>query len=166
MAHKDSTNMVWREGMTFDARTTTGHHLVIDTIPPNGNDNGPKPVELLLTALAGCTAMDVLSILQKKREPVEGLEVLVEGERAPEHPRVYTEIQVVYRVRGNVRPQAVARAIELSETRYCSVNAMLRHTAHITTRYEIEPTSGDLPSAAEGGNGRIAEPEHVADQLP
>ncbi len=139
MAHKDFTKMVWRQDMTFDAQTTTGHQLVIDTIPPNGNDNGPKPVELLLTALAGCTAMDVLSILQKKREPVEGLEVLVEGERASEHPRVYTEIQVVYRVRGNVSADAVARAIELSETKYCSVHATLRHTAHITTRYEIEP---------------------------
>lgn len=144
---KESTRMVWRQGMTFDATTTTGHHLVIDTVPPTGNDNGPKPIELLLTALAGCTAMDVLSILQKKREPVQGLEVSVEGERASEHPRVYTELQVVYRVQGNVSADALARAIELSETKYCGVSAMLRHSAHITTRYEIQaaPVAAEMP---------------------
>lgn len=137
MAEKQSTRMVWRDQMTFDATTTTGHHLVIDALPPNGNDNGPKPIELVLTALAGCTAMDVLSILQKKREPLEGLEVSVEGTRAIEHPMIYTNIEVVYRVKGNVNPESVARAIELSEAKYCGVHAMLEHSAKITTRYEI-----------------------------
>ncbi len=137
MAEKQSTRMVWRDQMTFDATTTTGHHLVIDALPPNGNDNGPKPIELVLTALAGCTAMDVLSILQKKREPLEGLEVFAEGTRATEHPMTYTNIEVVYRVKGNVNPESVARAIELSETKYCGVHAMLEHSAKITTRYEI-----------------------------
>ncbi len=137
MAEKQSTRMVWRDQMTFDATTTTGHHLVIDALPPNGNDNGPKPIELVLTALAGCTAMDVLSILQKKREPLEGLEVFVEGTRAIEHPMIYTNIEVLYSVKGNVNPESVARAIELSEAKYCGVHAMLEHSAKITTRYEI-----------------------------
>jgi putative redox protein len=145
MASKEFTRMVWRNDMTFDGTTTTGHHLSIDAIPPNGNDNGPKPVELLLTALAGCTAMDVLSILQKKREPVEGLEVLVEGERAVSHPKIYTEIQVVYHVRGNVNPAALERAIELSKTKYCGVSAMLSKSARIVTRYEIEPAAVTEP---------------------
>jgi putative redox protein len=123
--------------MTFDATTTTGHRLVIDALPPTGNDNGPKPIELVLTALAGCTAMDVLSILQKKREPLEGLEVFVEGARATEHPMIYKEIALVYRVKGNVNPDAVERAIELSTTKYCGVHTMLHHDAKITTRYEI-----------------------------
>ncbi|MBI4674501.1 MAG: OsmC family protein [Chloroflexi bacterium] len=166
MTEKQFTRMVWREGMTFDAQTTTGHHLVIDAVPPNGNDNGPKPIELLLTALAGCTAMDVLAVLQKKREPIEGLEVFVEGARASEHPKIYTDIEIVYRVRGNVSPQAVERAIELSETKYCGVNAMLRHSARITARYEIEPASGGAPNSSDDGNGHIAEPERVSDQLP
>ncbi len=164
MANAEFTRMVWRQGMTFDGTTTTGHHLVIDAIPPNGSDNGPKPIELLLTALAGCTAMDVLSILQKKREPLVGLEVYVEGVRAQEHPRVYTDIQVVYRVRGNVNPEAVARAIELSENKYCGVSAMLRPTARITTRYEIEPANEATSTVSD--NVRATEPEHVSDTLP
>ena len=159
---KQFTRMVWREGMTFDATTTTGHHLVIDAVPPAGNDNGPKPIELLLTALAGCTAMDVLAILQKKHEPIQGLEVYVEGARCQEHPMIYTDIQVVYRVRGNVNPAAVERAIELSETKYCGVNAMLRERAHITSRYEIEDVTG-LQRAV---TSLFEEPEHVAPLLP
>lgn len=137
MAEKQQTKMVWRERMTFDATTTTGHKLVIDAVPPGGDDRGPKPVELLLTALAGCTAMDVLSILQKKREPLEGLEVIVEGTRAPNPPMYYQEIEVVYRVYGAVHPAAVERAIELSETKYCGVHHMLRQSAQIKSRYEI-----------------------------
>lgn len=156
---KQFTRMIWRENKTFDATTTTGHHLVIDAVPPSGNDNGPKPIELLLTALAGCTAMDVLSILQKKREPIQGLEVYVEGTRAQEHPMIYNTIQVVYRVRGNVNPGALERAIELSETKYCGVNAMLRERAHITSRYEIEN------SYASNTNAAFEEPEHVAPLL-
>ena len=82
---KQSTHVVWRAGMTFDATTTTGHHLVLDAPPPNGEDRGPKPIELMLTALGGCTAMDVLSLLQKMREPVIELNVDVEGTRCHKH---------------------------------------------------------------------------------
>jgi len=137
MAEKQFTKMVWRDGMTFDATTTTGHHIVVDTPAPSGNDQGPKPIELLLTALAGCTAMDVISILRKKQEPILGLEVVVEGKRAAEHPMIYTAIEVVYRVTGNVKPESIARAIKLSETKYCGAAAMLGKSAKITTRYEI-----------------------------
>jgi putative redox protein len=137
---KQFTKMVWRERMTFDATTTAGHQLTVDASKENGGDaRGPKPIELLLTGLAGCTAMDIISILQKKREPVTGLEVYVEGVRASEHPMIYTDIAVVYRVRGNVRPESVARAIELSETKYCGAHAMLSKSAKITFRFEIEP---------------------------
>src|SRR6266566_1234103 len=100
---------------------------------------GPQPHRLLLQAMAGCTAMDVLSILRKKRQQVSGLSVEVQGSRADQHPRVYTRIEVLYRVRGqNVDPQAVARAIELSATRYCPVIAMLGKVAEVRTRYAIE----------------------------
>jgi putative redox protein len=136
---KQHTQLVWRERMTFDATTTMGHHLMVDATPEHGgNDRGPKPIELLLTGLAGCTAMDVLSILQKKREPIEGLAVDVFGTRAAEHPMIYTDIEILYRVRGNVNPTAVERAIELSTSKYCGAHAMLAKSAHITTRYEIE----------------------------
>jgi putative redox protein len=99
---------------------------------------GPQPPRLLLLALAGCTAMDVISILRKKRQQVSGLSVEVQGSRADQHPRVYTRIEVLYRVRGqNVDPRAVARAIELSVTRYCPVIAMLGKVAEVTTIYEV-----------------------------
>ncbi len=140
---KKSAKVVWRERMTFDAKTQSGHALVLDAQPTGGGDDrGASPMELALVALAGCTAMDVISILQKKREPVKSLEVSVEGTRADQHPRVYTQIEVVYRVRGNVKPKAVADAIELSEGIYCSVGAMLGRTADITTRFEIEADEG------------------------
>ncbi len=99
---------------------------------------GPQPHRLLLLAMAGCTAMDVLSILRKKRQQVSGLSVEVQGSRAEQHPRVYTRFEVRYRVRGtNIDPQAVARAIELSTTRYCPVIGLLGKVAPVTTRYVI-----------------------------
>jgi putative redox protein len=100
---------------------------------------GPQPPRLLLLATAGCTGMDVISILRKKRQQVSGLNVIVQGSRAEQHPKVYTHINVLYRVRGNnVDPQAVERAIELSKTRYCPVIGMLGKVAEVTTRYEVE----------------------------
>lgn len=129
-------------GMKMEARTPSGHTVIMDAAPDvGGTDQGPRPMELVLVALAGCTAMDVLSILRKKRQPLEGFVMEVRGERAAEHPKVYTEIDVLYVVKGNVDPQAVVRAIELSATKYCSVSAMLRKTAHIRYRYRIEPTA-------------------------
>ena len=109
-----------------------------------GMGAGPQPPRLLLLATAGCTAMDVISILRKKRQQVSSLNVVVQGSRAEQHPKVYTQIDVLYRVRGqNVDPRAVARAIELSETRYCPVMAMLSKVAQVTTRYEIEEESDE-----------------------
>src|SRR2546429_5797319 len=100
---------------------------------------GPRPHRLLLLAMAGCTAMDVLAILRKKRQQVSGLSVEVQGSRTDQHPRVYTRFEVLYRVRGtNIDPQAVARAIELSTTRYCPVIGLLGKVAEVATRYEIE----------------------------
>ncbi len=134
------------QGMKMQAVTPSGHAVILDAGPEvGGTDQGPRPMELVLVALAGCTAMDVLSILRKKRQPLEGFAMEVRGERAPEHPRVYTDIDLLYIVKGNVDPQAVARAIELSATKYCSVSAMLSKTARIRYRYRIEPTA---PGAA------------------
>jgi putative redox protein len=162
MAH---TTVVWRDGMTFEATTNSGHRLVLDAAPPGGNDSGPRPMELLLTALAGCTAMDVLSILKKKREPVEGMQVIVEANRAQEHPKIYTEIQVLYRVRGSVNPAALVRAIEPSETKYCGVTAMLGARCRITSRFEIEPPT-PVEESPNDGEDHNDEPEHIAESLP
>lgn len=100
---------------------------------------GPEPLRLLLLSLASCTAMDVISILRKKRQEVTDLTVDVRGSRVDEHPRVYDRIEVIYRVRGKgVDAKALERAIELSETRYCPVIAMVSKAAGIRSRYEIE----------------------------
>jgi putative redox protein len=100
---------------------------------------GPEPLRLLLLSLASCTAMDVISILRKKRQEVTDLTVDVRGSRVDAHPRVYDRIEVIYRVRGKgVDAKALERAIELYETRYCPVIAMVSKAAGIRSRYEIE----------------------------
>jgi putative redox protein len=100
---------------------------------------GPSPVQAVLAALGGCTAMDVISILRKKRQPVTGYEVEVLAERRLDsHPRIFTRMEIVHRVRGRgIHPAAVAEAIELSDTRYCAVHAMLEHAVAISSRFEI-----------------------------
>jgi len=95
-------------------------------------------MELLAVSLGGCTAMDVISILNRMRQPVEAFTVEVSGERAEEHPKQYTSLEVVYRLKGDLDERKVARAIGLSETRYCSVAATLRPAVEITSRFEIE----------------------------
>lgn len=129
----------WVEGKEFDVATGSGHHVTIDASEKGGGKNhGPSPMELVLVGLAGCTAIDVIDILKKKRERVTGLDVRVDGERADTTPAVYNNIEICYVVRGNgVSSQAVESAIHLSETKYCSVGAMLGKTAKIKTRYKI-----------------------------
>ena len=126
--------------MRFVAESGSGHHVTLDAAEHGGGQNtGFRPMELLLVGLAGCTGMDVISILRKKRQQVSGLIVQVQGSRADQHPKVYTRFEVFYRVRGtNIDLQAVERSIELSTTRYCPVIGMLGKVAPVTTRYEIE----------------------------
>ncbi len=128
------------QGMTLAARADSNHWLIMDAAESvGGTDAGSRPVELILMGLAGCTSMDVLSILQKKRITLDDYEVLVEAERAEEHPKVFTRIALKFVFYGNNIPEeAVKRAIELSETKYCSVSAMLSKTAAITVEYEIK----------------------------
>lgn len=120
----------------FVAESQSGHAMV--TSFAHDRVTAPTPMELLLIALGGCTGSDVVGILEKKRQRVTRYEIEVRGERRAAHPRVYTNIEVVHRFRGyKVDPKAVAHAIELSETKYCSVSAMLAATARLTMRYEI-----------------------------
>jgi len=106
---------------------------------PLGANAGPSPMALVLVALGGCTAMDVISILKKQRQPVKGLEVVVRAERTEDHPKVYAGYEVAYIVRGSgVDPVAVERAVSLSEEKYCSVGAMLRQAAPIRSSIQME----------------------------
>ncbi|HEX6542840.1 MAG TPA: OsmC family protein [Ktedonobacterales bacterium] len=127
------------EDMAFIAEAGSGHTVMLDAAEHGGgHDLGFRPMELLLVGLSGCTAMDVISILRKKRQEVTAYEVRVRGERAEDHPMVFTEITVEHIVTGHqVSPEAVARAIELSETRYCGAGAMLGKTAHLRHIYRI-----------------------------
>ena len=117
-----------------------GRAIVADhTLPgEDREETGPRPVNLLLIGLCGCTGMDVVSILGKKRQPFTGLQVKATAERAEEHPKVFTEIHLEFVVTGkDVDPQAVERSIELSQTKYCPASAMLSQAAEITTSYRI-----------------------------
>ena len=121
----------WTSQMQFAGTGNAGHSVLMDGESKSAN----SPMELVLIALCGCTAYDVVSILQKKREPFDGVEVSAQAEKAPEPPRVFTDIKLLYKVSGNVARKAVEDAVRLSEEKYCSVAAMLNKTARIT--YEI-----------------------------
>jgi putative redox protein len=127
------------EGLQFIGRSDSGHSIVMDgPVAGGGSDTAVRPSELVLIGLAGCTGMDVISILRKKRQPVTGLEVVVTAEQAEEHPRAFRRLKVRYVVQGaGVDESAVRRAIELSEDKYCSVGATLREPVEITSSYEI-----------------------------
>jgi putative redox protein len=140
-------------GMSFRGRTSSGFELALDAAPDvGGRERGPRPLELVLLGLAGCTGMDVISILRKMRQDVTGYEVRVRGdERAPDFPTVFTRISVEHVICGHdVNEAAVARAVELSATRYCPVSAMLGKAAEVVHTYRIESPT---PSAA-GSAGR------------
>ncbi len=131
-----SASAVWTDSERFIGTASSGHAIVVDA----GKDkSGNGPMELVLIGLCSCTATDIVSILQKKRQPFTAVEVRAEGDRASEPPMVYTNIKVHYRVKGNVDRKAVEDAVRLSEEKYCSVSLMLQKTAKVTYDIEIEP---------------------------
>ena len=129
----------WIEDNTFAAATGSGHTVVLDSMPKDGSISaGPSPMEMLLVGMAGCTAVDVVLILKRQRQPLRGLQVICKGERAQDYPMVYTHITVEYVVQGDVDEDKLQRAIELSEEKYCSASAMLGKTAIIESSYRLE----------------------------
>jgi putative redox protein len=123
-----------------------GHEEFLATMPSGRavafdgkNNSAAGPMEILLGALGSCTAVDIVLILEKKRQKLAALEIEISGERATEPPSVWTKIEMVYRLSGQLEEKAVRDAIELSQNKYCSVAAMLRKTAEITYRFEILP---------------------------
>jgi len=137
------TRIKWVEGVSFVGETGSGHAVVIDGAPENGGRNlGMRPMEVVLTGAAACTAFDVVLILKKGRQPVADCVVTAEAERAAEEPRVFTRIHLVYAVAGRgLDARQVERAVKLSKEKYCSATIMLAKSAEIT--YEIAITEGD-----------------------
>lgn len=136
----------WIEGVSFVAETGSGHSMVVDGAPDAGGRNvGPRPMELVLAGTAACTAFDVVWILRKARQPVTDCVVDAEAQRAPEEPKVFTAIHLVYRVRGRGLAKAqVERAVRLSKEKYCSATLMLAKTAAITYDIVIEEESAGV----------------------
>lgn len=131
--------IVLQEGMRFEATADSGHLVIMDSDESvGGSDSGSRPMELIAMGLGGCTAMDVISILRKKRQDVTAFEVKVHGERAEDHPKVFTSFTIEYIVSGRgIDPAAVERAIQLSAERYCPAQAMLGQVAPMDLTYRI-----------------------------
>lgn len=129
-----SAKAIWTDKERYIGEASSRHALVMDTATEK---TASSPMELVLIALCGCTASDVVGILRKKREPFTSLEVTASGERASGYPAVYTEIQLVYRIVGKVSRKSVDDAVRLSKEKYCSVSAMLEKTARITSKIEL-----------------------------
>jgi putative redox protein len=132
-------SVIWDHGLSFTGTADSGFTVNLGTDPSfGGDDDGLRPMELMLIALAGCTAMDVISLLRKKRQVVTAFQVKVQAQRAADHPKVFTDVTLHYIVRGfHVDAAAVARAIELSENAYCPAQAMLAPTVPIHHSYEV-----------------------------
>jgi putative redox protein len=128
-----SAKVLWTDSERYVGVADSRHALVLDTAKEK---TASSPMELVLIALCGCTASDVVGILRKKREPFTGLEVSAEGQRAQDYPQVFTEIKLVYRVGGKVSRKAMEDAVRLSKEKYCSVSAMLAKSAKITLHIE------------------------------
>jgi putative redox protein len=129
--------------MSFEAQSPTGATLRMDGPPDlGGADQGMRPMETLLASLAGCSAVDVVKILGQQREPLEGLEIQVEGKRADAIPAVFTDIHLRFIVRGPVAENKARRAVALSAEKYCSVSKMLEPSVRITHEVVLEPGTG------------------------
>ena len=133
------TKVSWKGKLAFQSQTEAGHQILMDVKPDAGGEGkGPSPMELVLMALAGCTAMDIVVIMRKKKMDLQGLTIKVDGERASEHPKYFTKIIVEYNFEGkNLKEGDIKQAVELSRDKYCSVSAMLKEKAQILYRWNI-----------------------------
>jgi len=129
----------WLDGRAFVGESGSGHAVVMDGAPDSGGRNiGVRPMEMLLLGLGGCTAFDIVMILERMREKVTGLDIALEGERAAQDPKVYTHVKMIYKVKGRgLKPANVERAVNLSAEKYCSASAMFGKTATIEHSFEI-----------------------------
>ena len=128
-----------QSGINFIATTESGHSISLDGSPDHGGNNaGARPMETVLAGLGGCTAIDVMLILEKSRQPVDHCDIEIEAERADAVPAVFSKIHLHYRFQGaELNEKKIARAVSLSTEKYCSVTRMLEKTAEITHSYEL-----------------------------
>ncbi|MFT4113357.1 OsmC family protein [Silvibacterium sp.] len=126
---------IWKDGLLFEGRSESGHSITFDATSEHAA--GPSPMEMVLAALCGCTSVDVVNILKKKREPITGLTVSANAEQPAEAPRVFTKIHLVYRIEGGVSQKAAEDAVALSKEKYCSVSLMLEKSVEIDYAIEI-----------------------------
>lgn len=128
------SSVKWKEGMMFEG--SAGPHVIpLDAQPPLGKNSGPTPKELLTIALAGCTSMDVVALMKKFKEPLSTFEVDVDATPVTQgHPSVFEKVEIVYRVTGEVSSEKLLEAIHLSQSKYCSVSAMLSKAFPISYR--------------------------------
>ncbi len=136
---KSIVDLKWSGNMAFETEMN-GHKLILDASPENGGeDKGPRPKALMLLALAGCTGMDVVSILKKMRVEVEGFWVSVEGNLTEEHPKYYDQMHVIYHFKGKDLPMdKLEKAVKLSEEKYCGVSALYKKAIPVTTEVRLE----------------------------
>ena len=143
--------VTWSQGMSFSGTSGSGFSVPLDTDPGLGGQNeGFRPLQLMAISLAGCTAMDVISILRKKQQVVTGFEVQVQASQAETHPHVFTRARILYQVTGHgVDEAALVRAIELSASKYCPAQAMLAKAFPMDLVYEIYEAGGGLVKSGE-----------------
>ncbi|MBO1927047.1 OsmC family protein [Thiomicrorhabdus sp. 6S2-11] len=135
-----TTVVKWQgSGMAFDATASTGHQVRMDAAPEVGGENtGPRPMEMVLMGLGGCTGIDVVMMLQKMGQDIKDVQIEIESERADEIPKVFTKIHVHFKVIGNdLNEKKVQRAVDLSAEKYCSVSKMLEATVEMSHGFEI-----------------------------
>ncbi|MEJ5303043.1 MAG: OsmC family protein [Bacteroidales bacterium] len=135
----EKVQLGWLDGMAFEAEVN-GHKIVVDAVESVGGRNlGPRPKPLLLASLAGCTAMDVISILEKMRVKVVAFHIEVVAEQTEEHPKVYSQIKILYKFKGKDLPMdKLQKAVDLSQERYCGVSAMLRKASELSFEIIVE----------------------------
>ncbi len=134
-----NATLTWVEDMQFVAQGDSGHAVVLDAdVAGGGHDSGVRPMEMLLMGVMGCTAMDVVSILKKKRQPLRDFKIFATGVRAEEPPKYYTKIHLEYVAYGDVDPAALERAVQLSEEKYCGAIATVNGKAQVTRSIRVE----------------------------
>lgn len=134
------TKAVWRGDMSFDIELE-GHTFIVDADEKvGGKDQGPRPKSLMMSSLAGCTGMDVVSILDKMQMPFDRFEIDIDGDPAEDHPKVFTDVRMIYRFWGDkLDEKKIRKAIDLSKNKYCAVSATLKYTGEVGYTVEMNP---------------------------